>query len=81
MRCFGVKDPREIRIRRCCEVVIPGTLVCPKAPSHPLLEEEIRSNPGIFLDPELKARCEVIADLGDSNALYGRIWDQVKAAR
>jgi spermidine/putrescine transport system substrate-binding protein len=55
--------------------------LCPNAPSYPLLEEEIRSNPGIFLDPELKARCEVIADLGESNALYGRIWDQVKAAR
>jgi spermidine/putrescine transport system substrate-binding protein len=55
--------------------------LCPNAASYPLLSEEIRSNPAIFLGPELRAKCEVIADLGEHNALYSRTWDQVKAAK
>ncbi len=54
--------------------------LCPNSASYPLLSEEIRSNPAIFLDPALRARCEVISDLGEGNALYSRVWDQVKAA-
>jgi spermidine/putrescine transport system substrate-binding protein len=55
--------------------------LCPNSASYPLLPEEIRNNPAIFLDPEVQARCEVIADLGEQNALFTKAWDEVKSAR
>jgi hypothetical protein len=33
------------------------------------------------MDPELRAKSEIIADLGESLALYIRIWDEIKAAK
>jgi spermidine/putrescine transport system substrate-binding protein len=54
--------------------------LCPNSASYPLLPEEFRSNPAVFLDPAVKAKSEVILDLGDMNVKYTRIWDQIKAA-
>lgn len=53
--------------------------LCPNIDSYPLLSEALRRNPAMFMKPELRARCEILADLGDANALYVRIWDQIKA--
>jgi spermidine/putrescine transport system substrate-binding protein len=54
--------------------------LCPNAPSYPLLPEAIRANPAIFLPADVRAKCEVIGDLGPKNALYSKMWDAVKAA-
>ncbi|MEW6338542.1 MAG: polyamine ABC transporter substrate-binding protein [Acidobacteriota bacterium] len=54
--------------------------LCPNSASYPLLSEEIRSNPALFVPAEVKAKSEVITDLGEGNALYARIWDEIKAA-
>ena len=54
--------------------------LCPNAAAYPLMSDEIREDPSIFLDPEIKAKSEVIGDIGDALALYTRMWDQVKAA-
>jgi hypothetical protein len=32
------------------------------------------------MDPEVRARSEIIANLGERNALYVEIWDEIKAA-
>ncbi len=53
--------------------------LAPNRAAYPLLSEEIRSNPAIFLDPQVRARCEVLDDLGEANALYVKYWDQIKA--
>jgi spermidine/putrescine transport system substrate-binding protein len=55
--------------------------LAPNKGSYPLLDEAIRNNPGIFLAPEIKAKCEVLADLGEQNALYVKVWDEIKAAK
>jgi spermidine/putrescine transport system substrate-binding protein len=55
--------------------------LCPNKDSYPLLPAEIRDNSGIFLAPELRARSEVIADIGAANALYVKVWDRLKSAR
>jgi spermidine/putrescine transport system substrate-binding protein len=55
--------------------------LCPNKGSYPLLPAEIRDDPGIFLAPELRARSEVIADIGAANALYVKVWDRLKSAR
>jgi len=55
--------------------------LCPNKDAYPLLSEELRKNPGIFMDPEVKAKSEIIANLGERNALYVKIWDEIKAAK
>ncbi|HOW84540.1 MAG TPA: spermidine/putrescine ABC transporter substrate-binding protein [Candidatus Aminicenantes bacterium] len=55
--------------------------LCPNKDSYPLLPAEIRDNPGIFMDPKLRARSEIIGDIGAANALYVAVWDRLKAAR
>jgi spermidine/putrescine transport system substrate-binding protein len=54
--------------------------VCPNQASYPKVSKELRDNPAVFLAPEVKAKCEVIDDLGPDTAKYNRIWDQIKAA-
>jgi spermidine/putrescine transport system substrate-binding protein len=53
--------------------------LCPNAAAYPLLSEEVRSNPTVFLAEELRRKCEVIRDLGADNAKYTRAWDEIKA--
>jgi spermidine/putrescine transport system substrate-binding protein len=54
--------------------------VCPNRASYSKVDPELRNNPAVFLAPEVKAKCEVIEDLGQDTAKYTRIWDQIKAA-
>lgn len=58
---------------------------CPNTAAYELLDDDFLSDPVIFFllhgDPELLAKCEFIEDLGEANALYTRIWDEVRAAR
>jgi spermidine/putrescine transport system substrate-binding protein len=55
--------------------------LCPNKEAYALLGEGLRQNPGVFMDPELRAKSEIIADLGESLALYIKIWDEIKAAK
>lgn len=55
--------------------------VCPNKTSYPMVSEKLRKNPAVFLPDEVKARCEVIDDLGADTAKYNRIWDDIKAAK
>ena len=55
--------------------------LCPNSASYPLLSEAVRANPALFPPPEVRARCEVIVDLGAANALYTRVWDAIKTTR
>jgi len=54
--------------------------VCPNQASYPKVDAALRNNPAVFLAPEVKAKCEVIDDLGADTAKYTRIWDEIKAA-
>lgn len=55
--------------------------LCPNKDSYPLLPAAIRDDPGIFLSPELRAKSEMIADIGAANALYVAVWDRLKSSR
>lgn len=55
--------------------------LCPNKAAYELMSEEIKSNPAIFIDAEVKAKSEIIDDLGDFLAVYTKIWDQIKAAK
>ena len=54
--------------------------LCPNVASYPLLAAETRANPALFVPAAVKAKSEVITDLGEGNAAYARIWDEIKAA-
>ena len=55
--------------------------LCPNKASYAFLGAEILENPGIFLAPEIQAKCEILADLGEKNALYVKVWDEIKAGK
>ena len=55
--------------------------LCPNKDAYALLGEDLRKNPGIFMDPEVRAKSEIIADLGEAIALYIKTWDEIKAAK
>lgn len=52
--------------------------LCPNTPSYERLPEDIRTNGAILLTPELQAMAEVNLDLGEENAKFIRIWDEIK---
>ncbi|MDZ4199324.1 MAG: spermidine/putrescine ABC transporter substrate-binding protein [Kiritimatiellia bacterium] len=54
--------------------------VCPNAAAYPLMSEDLRANPALFLAPEIRQRCEMIDDVGEAIRIYTRVWDRVKAA-
>jgi spermidine/putrescine transport system substrate-binding protein len=55
--------------------------LCPNKAAYDLLSAEFKDNPAVFMDPAIRARSEVIRDLGADNAKYTRIWDEIKAAK
>jgi len=55
--------------------------LCPNKDAYPMLPESLRTNPAVFLEPGIRARSEIIADLGEANSLYIRSWDEIKAAK
>jgi spermidine/putrescine transport system substrate-binding protein len=55
--------------------------LCPNKEAYALLGEDLKKNPGIFMDPAVRAKSEIIADLGESLALYIKTWDEIKAAK
>lgn len=54
--------------------------LCPNSASFPKLSEETRSNPAIFPPEDVRAKGEVIQDIGANLALYTEMWDGIKAA-
>ena len=53
--------------------------LCPNEASYPFLSDEIRGDPILFPPPEVVEKLEMIADLGENNAKYAKIWDAIKA--
>jgi spermidine/putrescine transport system substrate-binding protein len=54
--------------------------LCPNRPSYELLSQEIREDPILFPPDEVVANLEMIDDLGEHNAKYTRVWDEIKAS-
>jgi spermidine/putrescine transport system substrate-binding protein len=55
--------------------------LAPNKAAYPLVDEDIRADPMVFITPEKLAVAEVIEDLGENNRLYISIWDRLRAAR
>ncbi|MFH0879984.1 MAG: spermidine/putrescine ABC transporter substrate-binding protein [Lentisphaerota bacterium] len=54
--------------------------LCPNKDSYALLDKAAQENPAIILPSEVKALGEVNLDLGENNAKYVKIWDEIKSA-
>ncbi|MCL1856316.1 MAG: spermidine/putrescine ABC transporter substrate-binding protein [Kiritimatiellaeota bacterium] len=52
--------------------------VCPNAPSYAMLPKSILDNKAIFPDPELKAKCELLQDVGEAILTYNHYWEMIK---
>ena len=55
--------------------------LCPNKDGYALLPAGMRNDPAVFMSPELRAKSEIFADVGAANALYVRIWDEIKSAK
>ena len=55
--------------------------LCPNRAAYEKLGPEVRRNPAIFLDEAVRAKSEMVRDLGNDNAKYVKVWDEIKAAR
>ena len=67
--------------RTAAENTVFLSYLCPNREGYALLPVELRDNPAVFMPPELRARSEIFADLGAANALYVKIWDEIKSAK
>ena len=55
--------------------------LCPNKEALKNVDKAFLSNPAITIPAELKAKCEVIEDLGADLAKYTKVWDELKAAK
>lgn len=55
--------------------------LCPNQAAYPLLSEEIRDNPAVFLKPEIMARSKVALDQGAEEIKFNRLWEDIKAGK
>ena len=53
--------------------------LCPNLPSYELLAAETRADPILFPPADVVAKLETLADLGEDNAKYTKLWDEIKA--
>ena len=55
--------------------------LCPNKGAYPLLSEEIKQNPAIFLDREVFAHSRFTLDHGEKEAILNKLWEEIKANR
>ncbi|MGA0334573.1 MAG: spermidine/putrescine ABC transporter substrate-binding protein, partial [Kiritimatiellia bacterium] len=55
--------------------------LAPNTGAYPLVSEEIKNEPSVMLSEEILAKSEAIIDLGEDNAKYIKIWDEIKSAK
>jgi len=54
--------------------------LAPNLEAYKILDQEILDDPAVFLSEQVIEKSEILLDLGEDNALYSRIWDEIKSA-
>jgi|APTNR8051073442_1049403.scaffolds.fasta_scaffold00973_13 spermidine/putrescine transport system substrate-binding protein len=54
--------------------------LCPNTEALKRVSADFLENPAVTVPEEIKARCEVIDDLGPDLAKWTKVWDEIKAA-
>jgi spermidine/putrescine transport system substrate-binding protein len=55
--------------------------VCPNTEGLKLVSKDFLKNPAITIPEDIKAKAEVIQDMGDDLKKYTKVWDEIKAAQ
>ncbi len=55
--------------------------LCPNKDAYPLLSDEIKNNPAIFIDKETFAKSRFTIDQGESEGVLNKLWEDIKAGR
>jgi spermidine/putrescine transport system substrate-binding protein len=53
----------------------------PNAAAWPFIDEDLRTDPGVYPDSAVLDRLEVLRDVGEARAIYDRIWTRLRAGR
>jgi len=51
--------------------------LCPNKNAYSLMSDDVLSNPAVFLDPEIRAKSEVIDDVGEAKSIYESTWKEI----
>ncbi|MGA0369644.1 MAG: ABC transporter substrate-binding protein [Kiritimatiellia bacterium] len=54
--------------------------LAPNTGAYALVSDEIKNEPSVMLSEAILAKSEAIRDLGEDNAKYVKIWDEIKSA-
>ena len=54
---------------------------CPNKDAYPLLSDDVRNNPAVFIDPDIFAKSKFTLDLGENLGKYTKLWDEIKAGK
>ncbi len=55
--------------------------LCPNKDAYPLLSDDIKNNPAIFIDKEIFAKSRFTIDQGASEAVLNKLWEDIKAGK
>ena len=55
--------------------------LCPNKDAYPLLSDDIKNNPAIFIDKEIFAKSRFTIDQGESEAILNKLWEDIKAGK
>ena len=51
---------------------------CPNSAAYPLVSEELRSNPAVFVDKEIFGKCHFVMDQKENETMFNKFWDAIK---
>lgn len=52
--------------------------LCPNKDAYPLLSEETRNNPTIFVSQDVIKKSVFVSDQGENEEIYNKIWEEIK---
>jgi spermidine/putrescine transport system substrate-binding protein len=55
--------------------------MCPNTDGLKKVNKDFLKNPAVTIPDDVKAKCEVIQDMGDDLKKYTKVWDEIKAAQ
>lgn len=55
--------------------------LCPNKDAYPMLSEEVKNNPAIFIDKEIFAKSRFTVDQGENEGILNKLWEDIKAGK
>ena len=55
--------------------------LCPNSDAYPLVSDEVKSNPAVFVEKETLSRCRFVVDQGEKEAMFNTTWEEIKSGK